>query len=419
MNAHATAGALPPLDESAREAYARHARPRLMEVLGAVGLDLVYVRGLGDRLWYLDKRGGEVEVLDLVGGYGAGLLGHNHPALVERSRRLLDRGVPFLAQASARGYAGLLARRLSEAVGRSTGRSYVVTLASSGTEAVEAAIKHAELECAVRADAVLAGLRRAFQRVRSGLREHSVRVPEGLFPEAARLLDVPEVADLEDLFLRLFRRALDAMDREPVFLALEGSFHGKSTGALQLTHNPDYRSPWRRLGLRTVFLPRDEPEAAARAVANPRTRYLDLVVGGGGEVGLRERACTNITACFVEPVQGEGGIREVSVAMLRALRAAADEGGFPLVMDEIQCGMGRTGTFLASEPSGVRGDYYLLSKSLGGGLAKISALLVESGRYLADYGYLHTSTFAEDDPSSALALAVLELLEEGGGSLLG
>jgi predicted amino acid dehydrogenase len=80
--------------------------------------------------------------------------------------------------------------------------------------------------------------------------------------------------------------------------------------------------------------------------------------------------------------------------------------------------MGRTGTFLASETAGVRGDYYLLSKSLGGGLAKIAALLVDRARYLPDFGYLHTSTFAEDDFSSTVALAALDLLERDGRRLL-
>ena len=100
------------------------------------------------------------------------------------------------------------------------------------------------------------------------------------------------------------------------------------------------------------------------------------------------------------------------------MREAANREGFPVVMNEIQCGLGRTGTFLASEPSGVRGDYYLFSKSLGGGLAKISALLVDRARSIPRFGLLHTSTFAEDNASSAIALGVLDVLDEGGGALL-
>ena len=72
--------------------------------------------------------------------------------------------------------------------------------------------------------------------------------------------------------------------------------------------------------------------------------------------------------------------------------------------------MGRTGSFLASTKSGVRADYYLLSKSLGGGLAKISALLVQAELSVDDFGRHHTSTFAEDDFSAEIALAALDLL---------
>ncbi|MCZ9338376.1 aminotransferase class III-fold pyridoxal phosphate-dependent enzyme, partial [Streptomyces sp. TRM76130] len=80
-----------------------------------------------------------------------------------------------------------------------------------------------------------------------------------------------------------------------------------------------------------------------------------------------------------------------------------------LVFDEIQCGMARTGTFLASESSGVVADYYVFSKSLGGGLAKVSALLVTADRYVPEFGRHHTSTFADDDFSSRIATAAVRL----------
>ncbi|MBB4854237.1 putative amino acid dehydrogenase [Mycobacteroides chelonae] len=120
---------------------------------------------------------------------------------------------------------------------------------------------------------------------------------------------------------------------------------------------------------------------------------------------------STVAACFAEPIQGEGGVHEVPNATLQALRDMANRHHAALVFDEIQCGMGRTGTFLASEPSGVRADYYLLSKSLGGSLAKISAMLVESTHYISDFGRYHTSTFSDDDFSATVAQASLDLLE--------
>jgi predicted amino acid dehydrogenase len=129
-------------------------------------------------------------------------------------------------------------------------------------------------------------------------------------------------------------------------------------------------------------------------------------------------AFTNVVCALAEPIQGEGGIRELSPLYLAALRAAADEHGFPLVLDEIQCGLGRTGRFLASEGARVRGDYVTLSKALGGGLVKLAALLVERERYVRDFGWLHTSTFADDDHSAAVGLAVLDAIDADDGALL-
>lgn len=404
-----------PLDartpEEDRAAFAGFLKPRLMELLSAIRLDVVYERAQGDAMWFKDERGAEVEVLDLLGGYGASLLGHNHPQVLARALEVLQSRRPFLAQASARGLAGRLGERLNQVVGAATGREWVVTLANSGTEAVEAAIKHAEMEMDARIERIHAGLRRVRREIRRRIRLESKGVfPEAVLVQAARLFDVPRVVDLDELTIRLFTHNVEVLGREPCFLAVQSAFHGKSTGSLKLTNNPTFRHPWRRIGLRTTFLPVD-PAAIAREVERARVRWLDLELGPGGELALRERELVNVSACFVEPIQGEGGIRVLPEAFLRALRATADACGFPLVLDEIQSGMGRTGTFLASQAAGVVGDYYLLSKSLGGGLAKVGALLVDRRRYQPEYGWLHTSTFAEDDFSSAVALAALDVIE--------
>lgn len=384
-------------DAAARAAYEQFARPRVAELLSAVDLDVVYHRAEGDYLWYRDRASVERRVLDLVGGFGASLFGHNAPPLVAALQRALADSVPFNAQASVRSSAARLGQRLSQRVGRVTGQSYVVTLASTGAEAVEAALKHAEMEAGVRRNAVLDGLRRVASRARNA----PTRSPE-LRGEA---ID------------ELLSRATTELSRTPVVLALTGAFHGKTTGALRLTHNTAFREPWRRFGQATFLPPDDIPALEETVRANTSTVEV-LRADAVGRFQRVRQPITHVLAAFCEPIQGEGGIREISADYLRAVRRLADEHGFPLVFDEIQCGMGRTGRFLASEWSGVRGDYYLLSKSLGGGLSKVSALMVERKRYGADFGYLHTSTFAEDELSSAVALAALDLLENDGGALL-
>src|SRR5829696_3929017 len=126
--------------------FGRYARPELARLLRALNLDVTYRSGQGDYLTAQSPIGADLtdtgtQVLDLVGGAGASMFGHNHPALVKVARQCLDEQVPFNAQASVRTGAAQLGERLSEIVGASTGKSYVVTLGSTGADAVEAAMK--------------------------------------------------------------------------------------------------------------------------------------------------------------------------------------------------------------------------------------------------------------------------------------
>lgn len=402
-----------------RNAFALHLKPKVAQLLAAFNLDVVFHRAEGDWLYYYDKRSVEIAVLDIVGGFGAGLFGHNHPALVDTVREVMSERRPFNAQASVRGPAAMLASRLSAVVGRTTGKSYVATLANSGTEAVEASIKHAELETSRRRAALLDRLREDHRRLSIGLRDGSLRLSAGFERQAAAISGGSDLTSTDQMLTRLRLQAERALESSPRFVAVEGAFHGKSTGSLKLTYRDEFRSPWNRIGVSVIFIPRDDLQAIEALVHSAVTAYPALVLGADGEVTIERREISDISACFCEPVQGEGGIHALSRQFLTALRLAADRFGFPLVFDEIQCGMGRCGTFLAGEATGVGADYYLLSKSLGGGLVKIAALLVDSDRYEYDFAYLHTSTFADDDLSSSVALRALDLIEEGGQALIG
>ena len=174
------------------------------------------------------------------------------------------------------------------------------------------------------------------------------------------------------------------------FIALEKGFHGKTLGAVQLTSNQDYREPFLIDGL-TVH----------RVRANDIAHLEQTFARTGSLAGL-----------MFEPIQGEGGVREITAEFAQRAAALCSARGAPLIADEIQTGMGRTGTFLACEALGVTPDYVLLSKALGGGLAKISATLIRRERHVDKFDVLHTSTYAEDDYSSGVALKTLELLDE-------
>lgn len=399
---------------SAAEDYGRFARPVLVRLLSACRLDHAYHRGEGDRLWMRDEAGGEVEVLDLVGGYGVGLLGHNHPKVVGALRQALDERAPFHAQGSIRPAAARLCRRLSDLVGAATGRRYVVTLASTGTEAVEAALKHAELERDARVQAILDDHREHHRSIQERLRNRQCDVVPRALADVGKRLGLPAGSepDLEEAFHQVLTHNTRLAERPPVLLALEGAFHGKTTGALRLTFDSKARRPFRRLGIEATFLPRGDLDALVRAVREATLTFLDLAIDEQGEVRLLERKVVNVAGLFVEPIQGEGGIRPVGREWLLAAQQLMNESGVPLILDEIQSGCGRTGKLLASEHDGVTGDYYVLSKALGGGLAKVAALLVDSARYREEFGLIHTSTFTEDEHSSRVALAALDELAD-------
>jgi acetylornithine/N-succinyldiaminopimelate aminotransferase len=171
-------------------------------------------------------------------------------------------------------------------------------------------------------------------------------------------------------------------------VVVEGAFHGRTYGALSATPQESRQAPFAPLVPGFVVVPRD-PAA------------LDAAVG--------ERTA----AVLLEPVQGETGVHVLPDALLEAARAACDRTGAALVFDEIQCGMGRTGTLWAHEQTGVVPDAMTLAKALGGGLP-IGALVTNPR--LADVLAPgdHGSTFAGGPVAASAALATLDVIDDPG-----
>jgi acetylornithine/succinyldiaminopimelate/putrescine aminotransferase/predicted amino acid dehydrogenase len=396
-------------DESARTAFSLFLKPRLAQLLRTFRMDAVFHRAQGDWLYFWDGDD-EAPVLDVVGGFGATLLGHNHPDVSAAFHQALTDQRPMFAQASVRAPAALLAERLSGLIGRTTGRSYVATLASSGAEAVEAALKYATLTHHRRGLALAATVRGDNRRFRRDLAEGLLRPTAEIFTQAEILLG--GYFETVDEILTAMEEAADAVAAAPPrFLAVEGGFHGKSSGAVQLTHRAEFRDPWRQIGVDAVFVGRADTKALDDAVVAARRPTVLLDFGADRQVGLKVGSHSCLAGLFCEPIQGEGGVHELSPAIWRAYRAAADAEGFPLIIDEIQSGLGRCGAFLASAEAPVRGDYYLFAKALGGGLTKLAALLVDDDQVEPDFDYLHSSTFADDDLSCTVAHRTLDILE--------
>ncbi len=182
--------------------------------------------------------------------------------------------------------------------------------------------------------------------------------------------------------IKLVRKARPGGD----IIVFEDAFHGRTYGALSATPQPTKQAPFAPLVPGFVVVPKD-PEAVALAVG--------------------ERTA----AVLAEPIQGESGINLVPDEVLLAAREACDRTGAALVFDEIQTGMGRTGTLWAYEQTPVTPDLMTSAKALGGGLP-IGALI--TGQRLADVLETgdHGSTFAGGPVIAAAALTALELCSD-------
>jgi acetylornithine/N-succinyldiaminopimelate aminotransferase len=169
-------------------------------------------------------------------------------------------------------------------------------------------------------------------------------------------------------------------------VVLTGAFHGRTYGALSATPQEAKQAPFAPLVPGFVVVSRDDPGA------------LDAAVGD------------QTAAVLLEPIQGESGIWPISDEMLRTARAACDRSGAALVFDEIQTGMGRTGTLWAYEQLGVKPDALTTAKALGGGMP-IGALVTSPA--LADVLEPgdHGSTFAGGPVVAAAALAALDVID--------
>lgn len=168
-------------------------------------------------------------------------------------------------------------------------------------------------------------------------------------------------------------------------LALEGSFHGRSMGALSTTHKRKYREPFEPLIPGVEFV-----------------RFDDIA-------DLKAKLSDDVCALLIEPVQGEGGIRPVNAEFLTAARDLTHQTGALLIADEIQCGMGRTGKWCAYQNFGILPDVATLAKPLAGGIP-VGAMLCTDEAASAFKPGLHGTTFGGGPLACAVAVAVIDTI---------
>jgi predicted acetylornithine/succinylornithine family transaminase len=264
--------------------------------------------------------------LDFVSGIGVNALGHAHPRIVKAIR---DQAAKLIHVSNLyyHEYQGPLAEKLCKLTGGTSGLSRAF-FSNSGTEAIEGSIKLARL----------AG----------------------------------------------HRAGGDAKCR---LVALEGSYHGRTFGALSLTGQDKHRKGFEPLLEEVTFVKQNDVE------------------------GLRAAVSDNTCAIVLEPIFGEGGIYECSVEFLRECRTLADQHRAALIFDEIQCGLGRTGTIFAFQSFGVTPDIVAIAKPIAAGLP-LGAFIAKEEFATAISPGQHGTTFGGGPLACRIALEFLSIVEE-------
>jgi acetylornithine/succinyldiaminopimelate/putrescine aminotransferase len=186
-------------------------------------------------------------------------------------------------------------------------------------------------------------------------------------------------------FARRWARSVGEVKHEIV--ALRGAFHGRLFATLAATDRPAYRLPFRPLAPGVSIVERNIEDLSA--ALDPET----------------------VAALILEPVQGEGGVRVLDAGFVREVRALTKERKVALIFDEIQCGLGRTGTLFAYERLGVTPDILTLAKPLAGGLPMGAVLLTDEIAAAVKPGD-HGTTFGGGPFVSSVALYVLNRLAD-------
>lgn len=198
-----------------------------------------------------------------------------------------------------------------------------------------------------------------------------------------------EAAELAIKMARKYRTETGTPERMKI-LTFEGSFHGRSMGAISAAGSEKLTKGFGPLLEGFQSLPFGDHDALREAAAQP-----------------------DVGAIMIEPVQGEGGIRPVPDQCLKGLRDLCDEHGLLLILDEIQCGVGRTGKLFAHEWAGITPDIMLVAKGIGSGFP-IGALLATEAAAQGMTAGTHGSTYGGNPLGCAVGGAVIDTITAEG-----
>ncbi|MDD4776277.1 MAG: aminotransferase class III-fold pyridoxal phosphate-dependent enzyme, partial [Syntrophomonas sp.] len=174
-----------------------------------------------------------------------------------------------------------------------------------------------------------------------------------------------------------------------IIISVYNSFHGKTLGSLSATGKASYQTPFRAPAPGFIKVPYNDAASLRQVLAAQHDQ---------------------VAAFIIELVQGEGGVVVGEADYLRQVQDLCREYGVLFIVDEIQTGLGRTGRLFACEHFGLEPDIMTLAKALGGGMIPLGVCLSSPRAWNEDFGMLHSSTFANNNLTCAVGLAVLEKL---------
>jgi acetylornithine/N-succinyldiaminopimelate aminotransferase len=322
------------------------------------------------------ERGWEKEAMNEAGVAEAAAQEAKLAEIVERERRYL---LPTYAR-----YALAIERGKGVFVYDTAGRRYLDLVGGLGVNALGHA--HPRIVKAIREQAA-----RVIHTSNLYYHEYQGRLAEKLcaLSGLGRAFFANSGTEAVEGALKLARMAGHAAGGEAKsgIVALDGSFHGRTFGAISMTGQPKHREGFQPLLPGVTFVPLNDGEAL-RAAVNDAT-----------------------CAIVLEPIQGEGGIVECAAEFLRAAREAADRHRAVLIFDEIQCGLGRTGAMFAYQQMGVAPDVVTVAKPLAAGLP-LGAFLVREELGSVIGAGKHGTTFGGGPLACRVALEYLAVVEE-------
>lgn len=213
------------------------------------------------------------------------------------------------------------------------------------------------------------------------LAERLGRLASGSSGAAARVFFANSGAEANEAAFKMTRRT-----GRTRIVAMEGSFHGRTMGALAVTANPKYRAPFEPLPGDVTFVPAGDEDALAAAMGD------------------------DVAAVVVEPIQGENGVVSVPHRYLVHARSLTQQHGALLWIDEVQTGLGRTGVWFEHQRAGITPDIVTVAKGLGGGFPIGACIGLGAAGALFEPGQ-HGTTFGGNPLGARVALAVLDTIE--------